>query len=94
MAWAMTKGVGQLQPIGDAFVRAVRSDSTHLVAGLNLVEALVKAEQHGAATEEARKALRELGKFEAGLCICSPFHGGLCISPPPWQGGNSVRHAF
>ncbi len=75
MALALTSSGGELQPIGEAFARAVRCDAKHPVARLNLVEALVKAGQRDAAFAEARTALAKL----AGLDVQ--------YSPPLDKGG-------
>ncbi|HEV8060372.1 MAG TPA: glycosyltransferase [Gemmataceae bacterium] len=62
MALALTNTGGELQPIGEEFARAVRLDRTHPVAGLNLVEALIKGGQRTAAIEEAKATLSILNR--------------------------------
>jgi glycosyltransferase involved in cell wall biosynthesis len=69
LATAALEPEAGLQPVGEAFLRAVRSDSQHVVACLNLTEALAKVCQFDAAIAEAKQAL---GVLEVGFSKTLP----------------------
>ena len=57
---AVARQDGGMQGIGEAFVRASRTKDAHLIANLNLAEALAKAGKREAAIHEAHRALHLL----------------------------------